>query len=203
MANITCIYCGQASVHPERVFRYCSDERCVRRGTSFETPLHGSTAVSDESVALGAEVDALTKALADANEWVAQLTDRVALLQGLVDKGFDNAHKVNDNAISVARADCYRAMIDSHREYLWAQDLADHADGYVSGTYKQMRSTLERGMSAVGIRTYGTLGEAVTLSKDDPEHNHVRYECHGTGGTVISLGYETTTGMVIRPAMVG
>jgi hypothetical protein len=199
---ITCIYCGQPTVHPERVFRYCSDEPCVRRGTAFDTPKHDGTPVSDESIVLRGQVDALTKALEDANTTVMQLTDRVALLQALVDEGFDNAHKVHDTEISIARFDCYRAMIDSHREYVWAGDLANHPDEYVSGTYKQMRSTLERGMSAVGIRTYGIVGEAVTLSLDDADFNHARYQCHNNTGTVITVGYETTTGMVIRPSLV-
>jgi hypothetical protein len=197
-----CIYCGKASVHPERVFRYCSDERCVRRGTAFDTPQYQSKAVSDESIVLKRQIDDLTKALEDANITVMQLTERVELLQALVDEGFEDAYKVHENTISVARFDCYQAMIDSHREYVWAGDLANHPDEYVRDIYKQMRSTLERGMGAVGIRTYGTVGAVVNLSPDNDEYNRIRYECKGSGGAIISMGYETTTGMVIRKAIV-
>jgi hypothetical protein len=166
------------------------------------TPKYQTTAVTDSTAEVLCINSDLAKALSDALLVIEQQKQDLRQCEKSISEGFENAYKVYDNNISVARFDCYRVMVDSHREYVWAEDLANHPDEYVSGTYNQMRSTLERGMKAVGIQTYGNLGEVVVLDQQHDEYNHVRYDCQGSSGTVVSLGYETTTGLVIKQALV-
>jgi hypothetical protein len=166
------------------------------------TPKYQTTTVTDTTAEVLCINSDLAKALSDALLVIERQKQDLRQCEKSISEGFENAYKVYDNNISVARFDCYRAMVDSHREYVWAEDLANHPDEYVSGTYNQMRSTLELGMKAVGIQTYGNLGEVVVLDQQHVEYNHVRYYCRGSSGTVVSLGYETTTGLVIKQALV-
>jgi len=97
-------------------------------------------------------------------------------------------------------------MVRQHQDFVMAESLSTHSDEYVSGMYNQMRALLERDMASVGIRTYGTLGEWVVLNPDT-EYNHARYEAEEYGdriyeGKVMQVGYETETGLTIKPALI-
>ena len=199
---LTCVYCGNPNIHPERLYRYCTSDACVKSGQEMMPPKYHTTTVTDNTAEVLCINSDLAKTLSDALLVIEQQKQDLRQCEKSISEGFENAYKVYDNSVSVARFDCYRAMVDSHKEYVWAESLANHDDEYVRGTYRQMRSTLEHGMHDVGIRTYGTLGEVVSLDPDNTEYNHARYECQSSGGTVISLGYETTTGLVIKQALV-
>ena len=206
MNKTTCIYCGVPRVHPERIYRYCNSEECVKRGQSYESPIYDSTTVTDSTAELTDTIATLESELAIASDRIATLTGRVAEFQAQIDKGFADAYKVYDNAISVGRFDCLRSMVRQHNEFVMSSGLSTHPDEYVRDIYGQMLSLLERDMKKVGIRTYGTLGEWVVLSPDT-EYNHARYLAEDKGtriyeGEVVRVGYETETGMVIEPALV-
>lgn len=203
---LTCIYCGVPNVHPERLYRYCASYDCVRRGNHYESPIHQSVTVTDETAELTRVVAGLELDLETANNKIETLTDTVNEFQARIDKGFADAYKVYDNAISVGRFDCLRSLVRQHNEFVMARRLLTHSDEYVRDIYGQMLSLLERDMKKVGIRMYGTLGEWVVLSPDT-EYNHVRYLAEDRGnriyeGEVVRVGYETETGMVIEPALV-
>lgn len=202
----TCIYCGVPNVHPERIYRYCASDDCVRKGNRYESPVYDSTTVTDKTAELTEIISELDSELAIAKDEVSTLANRVAEFQARIDKGFADAHKVYDNAISVGRFDCLRSMVRQHGQFVMAQSLEEHPDEYVRDIYTQMRALLERDMTSVGIRMYGTLGEWVVLSPDT-EYNHVRYLAEDRGnriyeGEVVRVGYETETGMTIQPALV-
>jgi len=206
MNQITCIYCGLPNVHPERLYRYCASDGCVNRGNRYESPVHQSVTVTDRTVELTETVAVLESELAIASDRIATLTEQVSNLQSQIDKGFADAYKVYDNAISVGRFDCLRSMVRQHQDFVMAESLSTHSDEYVSGMYNQMRALLERDMASVGIRTYGTLGEWVVLNPDT-EYNHARYEAEEHGnriyeGEVVRVGYETETGLTIKPALI-
>ena len=206
MSQITCIYCGLPNVHPERIYRYCTSDDCVRRGNGYESPIHQSVTVTDRTAELTETIITLESELAIASDRIATLTGRVAEFQAQIDKGFADAHKVYDNAISVGRFDCLRSMARQHNEFVMSSGLSTHPDEYVRDIYGQMLGLLERDMKKVGIRMYGTLGEWVVLSPDT-EYNHARYLAEDNGtriyeGEVVRVGYETETGMTIQPALV-
>lgn len=202
----TCIYCGVPKVHPERIYRYCNSEECVKRGQSYESPVYDSTTVTDKTAELTEIISELDSELAIAKDEVSTLANRVAEFQARIDKGFADAYKVYDNAISVGRFDCLRSLVRQHNEFVMAQKLMTHSDEYVRDIFSQMFSLLERDMKKLGIRMYGTLGEWVVLHPDT-EYNHVRYLAEDRGnriyeGEVVRVGYETETGLVIQPALV-
>lgn len=196
---LRCIYCGLATVHEQRLQRYCTTDGCVQKGRRMEEPRYQSETVTDRTTELEATITRLRAELATSRTEVTQLKSDNSKLQDQINAGFADAYKVYENEISIGRFDCLRAFADMHVHIIRAEQLSFNQNEDVRNCYEQLRNNLERNMTKVGMRTYGTVGERITLSPDTDENN-ARYESETRTGEIIQIGYETTNGITIQKA---
>jgi len=196
---LTCVYCGKPNIHPERLFRYCTSDACIKDAQSMVFPKYPTTAVLDNAAEVMERNSTLSQALEDALQTIEQQKQDIEKHKNTIIDLISNQRTALNSEIEVARWDLLRLLVQHHQDLENGIELINSDQSYLLDILNQVYRTLTHQLTKLGIERIGQVGEEVEVY----HYLHESWSPNGAPAKVIKSGYYSSKAdYVIHKAIV-
>lgn len=188
MTYCTCIYCGKPTVHPERLYRYCTSDDCVKKGTKQCLPEYDTTTVSSNEAELIATNGELIDELASANDAINSLEQEVNKLKAAIVNLATRERRDIESEARVARWDVIRFIVSQHENLKMGLEIIMDNPGNITlfgDIYREHIDFYNHKLKRLGIEVVGEYGSEVLVDHAKHESDHKQ----GSAAVIVKHGY--------------
>lgn len=182
---LTCVYCGKPNIHPERLFRYCPSDACIKDGQAMVFPKYPTTAVLDNAAEVMERNSTLSQALEDALQTIEQQKQDIDKHKNTIIDLVSNRRTALDSEIEVARWDLLRLLVQHHQGLENGIEVANGNQSSLLDVLNQAYNILTHQLTKLGIERIGQVGEEVAVY----HYLHDSWSPHGALARVVRPGY--------------
>lgn len=185
---LTCVYCGKPNIHPERLYRYCTNDSCVKDAQAMVFPKYPTTAISDNTAEIIERNTFLSEALDSTNDQIKNQEQQIQKLKNAVIDLVVRERRNIESECRVARWDVIRFIIKQHQNLEMGLEIIKDNPGkgdLFEDIYREHITFYDHGLKRLGIESVGQFGEQVSVDHACHDSDHPQ----GTPAVIIKHGY--------------
>jgi len=185
---LTCIYCGKPNIHPERLYRYCTDDSCTKDAQAMIFPKYLTTAIENNTAEVMERNTILSDNLDSAYEKIDRQQQEIDKLKDAIVNLATTERRNIQSECRVARWDVIRFIVKQHQNLeMGLEIIKDNPgkDDLFEDIYREHISFYDHGLKRLGIESVGTFGEQVSVDHACHDSDHPQ----GTPAVIIKHGY--------------
>jgi hypothetical protein len=185
---LTCIYCGKPNIHPERLYRYCTDDSCTKDAQAMVFPKYPTTAIENNTAEVMERNTILSDSLDSAYEKINGQQQEINKLKDAIVNLATTERRNIESECRVARWDVIRFIVKQHQNLeMGLEIIKDNPgkDDLFEDIYREHISFYDHGLKRLGIESVGTFGEQVSVDHACHDSDHPQ----GTPAVIIKHGY--------------
>lgn len=187
-AYLTCIYCGKPNIHPERLYRYCTNDSCVKDAQSMLFPKYPTVAIENNTAQVMNHNLLLSDSLFSAEDKIKQQQEEISNLKDAIVNLATKERRSIESESRVARWDVIRFIVKQHENLQMGLEIIKDNPGKIDlfqDIYREHVTFYDHGLKRFGIHTVGVFGEQVSVDHACHDSNHPQ----GTPAVIIKHGY--------------
>lgn len=185
---LTCVYCGKPSIHPERLYRYCTNDSCVKDAKSMLFPKYPTLAIENNTTEVMNHNLLLSDSLFSAEDKIKQQQEEITKLKDAIVNLATRERRSIESESRVARWDVIRFIVKQHENLQMGLETIIDNPGKIDlfeDIYREHITFYDDGLKRFGIYTVGVFGEQVSVDHACHDSNHPQ----GTPAVIVKHGY--------------
>ena len=185
---LTCIYCGKPNIHPERLYRYCTDDSCTKDAQAMIFPKYPTTAIENNTAEVMERNTILSDSLDSAYEKIDRQQQEIDKLKDAIVNLATTERRNIESECRVARWDVIRFIVSQHENLKMGLEIIkdNPAKGDLfEDIYREHITFYDHGLKRLGIELVGTFGEQVSVDHACHDSDHPQ----STPAVIIKHGY--------------
>jgi hypothetical protein len=185
---LTCVYCGKPNIHPERLYRYCTDDSCVKYAQAMVFPNYPTTAIQSNTAEVMERNSLLSDNLHSAYQQIDRQQQEIIKLKDAIVNLATRERRNIESECRVARWDVIRFIIRQHQNLeMGLEIIKDNPgkDDLFEDIYREHITFYDHALKRLGIESVGRFGEQVSVDHACHDSDHPQ----GTPAVIIKHGY--------------
>lgn len=185
---LTCIYCGKPNIHPERLYRYCTNDSCVKDAQAMLFPKYPTAVIENNTAEVMQRNTLLSDSLDSAHEKIDRQQQEIDKLKDAIVDLTTRERRNIESECRVARWDVIRFIVKQHQNLeMGLEIIKDNPgkEGLFEDIYREHITFYDHCLKRLGIESVGTFGQQVSVDHACHDSDHQQ----GTPAIIVKHGY--------------